>query len=109
MDDRQYDNQMWLNLLMDDRQCDNITKLKEKEKPVTGNFRTGTIFSTTEQARKSRHRFQTHSREQANSTGRTGHGTGTPERDQGRVGSAAGLATYYPPLVTTTGSLIRAT
>jgi hypothetical protein len=29
---------------------------------------------------------------------RPGHGTGTPERDRGRVGAAAGLATYYPHL-----------
>ncbi len=39
---------MSLNLLMDDRQCDNITKLKKKKKkePLTGNFPIATIFST---------------------------------------------------------------
>ncbi len=51
---------MWLNLLMDDRQCDKTSQnLKEtqKKKPLTGNFPMVTIFSTIPQARKCRHRF----------------------------------------------------
>jgi hypothetical protein len=86
---------MWLNLLMDDRQCDNITKLKEKKKK-----------RATDWELSYRNNFFNHcasekilpqilsSREKQPRQDGPGHRTGTPERDRGRVGSTAGLATY---------------
>jgi hypothetical protein len=89
---------MWLNLLTDDRHCDNITKLKEKKKEKKSHW-LGTFLS--QQFFQPFHKRENPATEsrltwKAASTGRTGHGTGTRERDRGRVGAAAGLVSYYP-------------
>jgi small-conductance mechanosensitive channel len=84
---------MWLNLLMDDRQCDktsqNLNEKKKKRSHWLGTFLWRQFFQPSHK----RENVATDSRLtwKAASTGWTSHGTGTPERDQW----AAGLATYY--------------